>query len=49
MMSRRQRVAASILWHLNLDDGYATTAACDALNTWWDQAYGGVATRRERQ
>jgi hypothetical protein len=34
---------------LNLDDGYATTAACDALDTWWEQQYGGVATRGERQ
>jgi hypothetical protein len=34
---------------LDLDDGHATTAACDALDTYWDQAYGGVATRRERQ
>jgi hypothetical protein len=34
---------------LDLDDGYATTAACDALDTWWEQQYGGVATRGERQ
>jgi hypothetical protein len=33
----------------DLDDGYATTAACHALDTWWDQAYGGVATEQEMQ
>jgi hypothetical protein len=32
-----------------LEDDHATTQACDALNTYWDEAYGGVATRRERQ
>jgi hypothetical protein len=32
-----------------LEDDHATTQACDALNDYWDEAYGGVATRRDRQ
>jgi hypothetical protein len=35
-----------------LEDDHATTQACDALNEgngYWDEAYGGVATRREHR
>jgi hypothetical protein len=35
--------------HPELEDDYATTHACDVLNDWWDDAYGGVAALAERQ